>query len=134
MTGRYVDHEGLHRAVRSAVRRALRDAQLTDEEVNGLIELGVADRVADWLRAQKPRAPRLIGATAAAKLLGVQAPHLARLRKQGRMPDPIPVEGSADVYVYEEVEKLARTLRAERAARSRRRNERERAKEKEKAA
>jgi predicted DNA-binding transcriptional regulator AlpA len=124
MAERYVDEVDMRRSVRSAVRRALVDAGLDEGEAADLVVTGVARRIADWLRTQRT-APRLIGATASAKLLGVQPPHLARLRAQGRMPDPIPVEGSADVYIREEVEALAKKLEAERRARAERRRERE---------
>lgn len=63
------------------------------------------------------RKHKLVGLTAAAKILGVAAPNVSRLRAQGRMPDGIPVEGSADVYLREEVVKLARALKRERGQR-----------------
>lgn len=72
-----------------------------------------------WL-ANQPTAPRLTGPTAAAETLGVKPPHITRLKDQGRM-NPIPVEGSADVYIKEEVEALASALHAERQARERKR-------------
>lgn len=81
---------------------------------------GAPERVARWLRKQ-PRAPHLLGSTAAAGLLGVQPPHISRLREQGRMPEPIEVDGSVDVYIREEVEELARELAREREARASRR-------------
>lgn len=70
-----------------------------------------------WLAAQRT-APLLVGTTAAARILGIRPPHVSRLRDQGRMPDPIPVEGSVDVYVQEEIEELAKALAEERAARA----------------
>lgn len=76
-----------------------------------------------WLRRQ-PTAPDLVGAQAAARILGVKTPHLARLREQERMPQGIPVEGTNDAYVRQEVEALARQLAKERAKRAARRAER----------
>lgn len=109
----YVDDAALIRTAKSAVvAKADKDA--------------VGSALERWLARQRT-APSLVGSTAAAKLLGVQPPHLARLRDQGRMPEPIPVDGSVDVYVREEVEELAGELRAERAARAARRAEREEA-------
>lgn len=60
----------------------------------------------------------LIGLTAAAKLMGVAAPNVSRLRSQGRMPEGIEVEGSAMVYVRSEVEALAGELALERNERA----------------
>lgn len=78
------------------------------------------DRAAAWLRDQRS-APQLVSATRAASLLGVKPPHISRLRDQGRMPEPIPVEGGNDAYLLSEVQALARDLQAERAERARKR-------------
>lgn len=56
----------------------------------------------------------LVGLTAAARVLGIKPPNISRLRKQGRMPEGIKVEGSAMVYPRSEVESLAKELAAER--------------------
>lgn len=67
--------------------------------------------------SRQPSAPRLVGPTGAAKILGVKPPHLAPLRKKGRMPEPIEVEqggGMGIVYLREDIEELARELHAER--------------------
>lgn len=63
------------------------------------------------------KTPPLVGSTAAAKILGVPTPHVARLRRQGRMPAPVPIEGTADAYVKAEVQALARELKRERRQR-----------------
>ena len=86
-----------------------------------LARLGARQRAAieKWL-AEQPRAPRLIGPTASARVLGVLPPHISRLRDQGRLR-PIPVEGSADVYIRSEVEELAAELAREREERAARR-------------
>jgi hypothetical protein len=85
---------------------------------------GLARDVANWLRRQ-PRTPRLVSRSYAAEMLGTNSPYISRLHDQGRMPDPVEVEGSAPVYVYEEVEALAKEFNAEREERLRRRAERE---------
>jgi hypothetical protein len=59
----------------------------------------------------------LVGLTGAAKILGIAPPNISRLRAAGRMPQGIPVEGSADVYVKSEVVALARELARERRRR-----------------
>lgn len=65
--------------------------------------------------------PELVGAKRAAEILGVYDSNIARLRRQGRMPKPVPVEGSkADAYIKTEVEALARQLERERRDRQRR--------------
>lgn len=74
-----------------------------------------------WLSRQ-PRVPRLMGRAAAADLLGIKSPHIARLHEQGRMPDPVEVDGTSPVYLYEEVQPLARELQRERDARKRTRD------------
>jgi hypothetical protein len=80
----------------------------------------VVDDMRAWLRKQPPD---LVGATEAAKILGVQTPHVTRLREQGRMPEGVPVAGSVQAYVREEVEALARELEARRKERAARRAE-----------
>lgn len=108
---RYVTVDGLSRVIRQAVPAGSnREACLAAVE--------------RFLRRQ-PRTPRLVGTTQAAKILGVQPPHVTRLREQGRMPEAIEVEGSVDVYVRDEVEDLGRELHAERQQRAARRAERE---------
>jgi hypothetical protein len=82
-----------------------------------LNHVSVPEGFVAWLRRQ-PRAPALVGSSAAAAILGVPKPHVTRLRQQGRMPEAIPVEGSNDVYVRSEVVALARQLRREREARA----------------
>jgi hypothetical protein len=69
-----------------------------------------------WLQMQ-PEAC-LVGATAAARILRIPAPHIARYRKRGRMPAPLPVDGGYPVYLKGEVEMLARELESERRARA----------------
>ena len=76
-----------------------------------------------WL-AEQPLArpegklPELVSASAAAKMLGVYPSHIARLRKQGRMPAAVPVEGGkGDAWRKDEVAALAEELRKEREAR-----------------
>lgn len=111
MSHHFIKDDGLIRCIRSALPPGkTRDA--------------VIAAVERWL-ARQPRTPRLVGTTAAAKLLGIQPPHVSRLRDQGRMPEPIEVEGSVDVYLREEVVDLSAELHAEREQRSRRREARE---------
>jgi predicted DNA-binding transcriptional regulator AlpA len=74
------------------------------------------DRLERWL-VRQPTAPHLISRKTAAEILGVKSPHIARFEKQGRMPEPIPVEGTAPAYIREEVEALRDALERERAAR-----------------
>jgi predicted DNA-binding transcriptional regulator AlpA len=62
-----------------------------------------------------------VGATRAASLMGVNPPYITRLKDQGRMPEPVPVEGSADGYVRSEVLALGEELEEGRIRRARRR-------------
>lgn len=82
-----------------------------------------------WLERQ-PTAPRLVGTTKAAEILGVQPPHVTRLREQGRMPEPLDVEGSVTVYVRAEVEALGDQLAEERRRRMTARSRKQREEEK----
>jgi predicted DNA-binding transcriptional regulator AlpA len=68
--------------------------------------------------AKQPSQPDLIGSSMAAEILGVQKPHVTRLRRQGRMPPPVNVAGSNDVYVRSEVVALAAELEREREQRA----------------
>ena len=79
--------------------------------------------IVKWLRSQ-PRVPRLLSRTAAAELLGVQSPYIARLTEQGRMPEPIEVKGSSPVYLYDDIAPLAKELKSQRDARERARERR----------
>lgn len=99
---------------------------LDDEELVRQVGPEVAERIEAWLKRQ-PRAPKLVGATAAAELLAVKPPHITRLKAQGRMPEPLPVEGSVDVYIRSEVMALAKELKAERKRRATARAKREEA-------
>ena len=108
--------------------RVVRETELRDE-VNKMMRSGerawAANRLMEWFRRQPEvqdddegdegrGIPPLVGSTAAAAILGIPAPHVARLRRQGRMPEPVHVEGGHDVYVRSEVEALAAVLRSER--------------------
>jgi hypothetical protein len=76
------------------------------------------DRFRGWLLRQ-PATPDLVSRKAAAEILGVKSPNLGQFIEQGRMPDPMEVEGSPTVSVRAEVEALAEELKAERAERDR---------------
>jgi len=106
---RYIEESALRRVVRQAIPNADQRAAV----------LAAIDRYL----VRQPRLPRLIGTTAAAKVLGIRPPHVSRLRDQGRMPEAVPVEGSNDVYVKDDVEDLAKELHARRQARERKREE-----------
>lgn len=109
MAFHFIEDEKLIRLIRSTVPGGMTQ-QLTTAAVER------------WLGRQ-PTYPRLIGTTAAARVLGIAPPHVTRLREQGRMPEPIPVEGSVDVWLREDVEALGRVLAQERDDRARKRRE-----------
>jgi hypothetical protein len=99
--------------------RVIRSAGL-----RGRDRVAVEAAITRWLARQRT-APDLVGASVAARILGVQPPYISRLREMGRMPEAVPIEGSqADGYVRGEVEALARELAAARRARRERREER----------
>lgn len=81
-----------------------------------------ASKLRRWLEKQ-PTAPTLISRKRAAEILKVHSPYISRLHDQGRMPEPIPVEGAADVYELDPVNKLAKEMEDERAKRERKRKE-----------
>jgi predicted DNA-binding transcriptional regulator AlpA len=95
------------KALRQAVRRAAR--------FGGTPEV-VADRLDRWLDKQR-RVPDLVGTTEAARILGMRAPHVSRLRDEGHMPDAVPVAGGNSVYLREEIEALAEEREVERTRR-----------------
>lgn len=84
----------------------------------------VVAKVRRWLEKQ-PTAPDLVGRKVAAEILGVHSPYISRLEEQGRMPDPVPIEGTAPAYIRAELERLADEIRHEREERERRRKEKE---------
>lgn len=72
-------------------------------------------KMLEWMRRQ-PALPKLVGTTAAAQILGIRAPHMARY--EDRLPSKVKVDGGHDVYLRADVEALARVLGAEREARA----------------
>lgn len=60
--------------------------------------------------------PRLVSRSRAAILLGTHSTHISRLVKADRLRG-VPIEGTADAYVLEEVLELAEELERERAER-----------------
>lgn len=92
------------------------------------VPLEAHEKLERWLRRQ-PTAPILVGVSRAAELLEVAKPRISRYREQGRMPEPLEVEGpSAPVWIKAEVMAFAKDLKRERAARAKRRSAREKVK------
>ena len=61
---------------------------------------------------EQPEQPPLVGVTEASKIIGVPKPRIMRFRAQGRLPDPITVDGpSAPVYLRNEIEDFAAAIR-----------------------
>lgn len=96
MTSRYVDEEDARRAATRGPESFWR-----------------------WL-VKQPRLPEMVGRKAAAGILGVQSPHITRFVRQGRMPEPVEIEGAPSVYIKTEVEAFAKLLREEREERQNR--------------
>lgn len=108
MTHRYVDENELL----MQLRRAL--------DPDGRVEWFYR-----WLMKQRTL-PKLVGVTGAAEMLGLPKARIARLREQGRMPEPLQIVGpSAPVYLHDEVRALADELNRERDERLLRRRARE---------
>jgi hypothetical protein len=65
---------------------------------------------------RQPRHPQLVSRQGAAEIIGVQPPHLSRLKD--RLPEPIVVQGSSwPVYLKADIIALAKNLEAEKKAR-----------------
>lgn len=109
-THHYIEDAALLRAVTPAVPPEARPA------VKAALERFLA---------RQPSAPFLVGTTVAAEILGIRPPHVTRLREQGRMPQPVEIQGSVEAYIREEIEELAQVLGRERAEREARRAQRE---------
>ncbi|MGH2938290.1 MAG: hypothetical protein ACRDPE_09250 [Solirubrobacterales bacterium] len=84
----------------------------------------IVAKVRRWLEKQ-PTAPDLVGRKVAAEIIGVHSPYISRLEEQGRMPEAVPVEGTAPAYIRAECERLGEEIRKERDERDRRRKEKE---------
>lgn len=86
---------------------------------NEILKRVPADKRAPLVRllGRAPTAPDLVSRKVAAEILGVQSPHIARFEKQERMPESIPIEGTAPAYVREEIEALRDEIKTERAER-----------------
>lgn len=100
---RYVEEQEILRLLGTKVQ---------GQGLNGQTGNKIIDPVRKLLK-RAPTAPDLISRKVAAEILGVQSPHIARYEKQNRMPEPIPVEGTASAYVREEVEALRDEIAAE---------------------
>lgn len=81
-----------------------------------------AAKLRRWFEKQ-PTAPTLVSRKRAAEVIGVNSSYISRLENQGRMPEPIPVEGGAPAYELEPCEKLGAAIRKERARRAQKRKE-----------
>lgn len=88
----------------------------TDNGSGALTAEVALGRFETWLRKQ-PRAPHLISRQAAAVILGVASPGIARFQRQGKMPEAIEVDGSSPVYVKAEVVAFAKKREREKVAR-----------------
>lgn len=92
-----------------------------DEELLGVLR-GVKNmslaraRLSEYLSG-RPALPPLLGVTEAAEILGVRKPHLYRLRDQGRLPEPVMTLMAGQIFLEEDIRKLAAELAAERSAR-----------------
>lgn len=102
---RWVNVAKVLRVVKSAQRDAAKQG-LGPSETDGL----VTSRLRRYLE-RAPDQPALVGVTEAAKILKVPKPRVMRFRAQGRLPEPLHVEGpSAPVYVRDEIEQFAREV------------------------
>ena len=105
---RWINGPKLLRVIRSAQRDARKDGNLDAEQADKL----VIRRVAKYLD-RAPDQPNLVGVTKAAQILKVPKPRIMRFRNQGRLPEPLTVDGpSAPVYVKEEIEEFSREVQA----------------------
>ena len=94
------------------VKSALRDTR-EDPDRDRL----VVKRVENYI-LRLPDQPPLVGVTEAARILKVPKPRIIRFRQQGRLPEPLHVEGpSAPVYITNEIEDFAQTVEAGREER-----------------
>lgn len=93
--------------VEEALEEAARAAGPLGAQVTGALRRFLEDQ---------PRAPELVSRTRAGEILGVHPPHVGRYVEQERL-EPVPVAGTAPVYVHDEVKALADDLESERAAR-----------------
>lgn len=97
---------------------------LDQSGISAVAEEQIKTLLLEWM-AKQPEMPRLIASVEAARLFGVAPSGIAKLRDQGRMPEPVAVSGSYGVYLREPVEKLAREIAKERQLREERRAARE---------
>jgi hypothetical protein len=102
---RWVNVGKVLRVVRSAQRDAAKQ-ELSIEQSDAL----VSTRLRRYLE-RAPDQPALVGVTEAAKILKVPKPRVMRFRAQGRLPEPLRVDGpSAPVYVRDEIEHFSREV------------------------
>ena len=87
---RWVNGPKLIRVVKSALRDTREDPDR---------DRLVVKRVENYI-LRLPDQPPLVGVTEAARILKVPKPRIIRFRQQGRLPEPLHVEGpSAPVYI-----------------------------------
>ena len=100
---RWVNGPRLIRVLKSSLRD-------TREQANETRERAVISRVEAYVMRQ-PDQPHLVGVTEAARILKVPKPRIIRFRQQGRLPEPLRVDGpSPPMYVRSEIEAFAKTV------------------------
>lgn len=105
---RVVDED---RVIVIAVRAVRRSTKPTSNGRRRYADREVEKSLRQHLK-RAPRAPHLVSRSAAAAMLGVASPYISRLIRQGRMPEPVEVEGGPDVYVADELKPLAKEMAA----------------------
>lgn len=107
---RWVNGPKLIRVLKSSLRD-------TRDQENDQRERRVVQRVETYILRQ-PDQPPLVGVTEAARILKVPKPRIIRFRQQGRLPEPLRVDGpSPPMYVRNEIEAFAKTVEAGREER-----------------
>lgn len=108
----WIEDAALEKVIADVLRDAVRRGQNPQA-----MAASVERRIESFL-ARQPLAPTLVGVGEASEMIGLPKPRIARLREQGRMPEPIAELAAGPVWIQPEVEELAATLARERAART----------------
>lgn len=69
---------------------------------------------------EEPVDPDLVGSTVVAQKLGIRPTHVSRMVKSGRLPTPVPIEGSANGFYRADIDRLAAERAQEQAERAER--------------
>lgn len=110
----WVEDDALQRTIARALEEARR------RRLNNEMRAALLRRKVDEFLSRQPLGPDLVGVAAAAEMIDVPKPRIARLRDQGRLPEPMYDLPSGPLWPREDIREVADAVAEARAERARR--------------